>query len=362
MSYMDDTDTSTYSGIFVRQVLGQAPPPAASSGSCSCPDIIIDPTLPNPVPTPTTYTTPASYATQPPNDVNLNNPNYVYIRGIQCNGYTGGTNFFLYYTQSNLALWPQNWSDFQITVGSIIPPGSPQNWAYAASPGPGSGQILQVEQPLIWTPPNIDTGVMHYCAICWADNSTESNPVPPDFSTLGGMASFNDLMAFLAMNPNMGWLNTTDHPTPPPGDTYQVNVSTQASAETVNITVSFYNITQGTFTINLVGDVTWTSGSLNVANYQGGYILPSQSFPANASSTLQVIYTPPSGTMPPLARIIANIVYIISPMSMEFLEPILALPNASLPIKKMRLMMPEGRLGDVEDVFLLGSQTWNLNF
>jgi hypothetical protein len=106
--------------------------------------------------------------------------------------------------------------------------------------------------------------------------------------------------------------------------------------------------------------VNYSSGPLDVSKYQGGYQVPQQSFPANTTATLQVIGTP--GNQSAYQRINANIVQVISPSFMNFLEPMFTNSSISLPVRKMRLMQDDGRLGDVQDVFTLGSQTWNLNF
>jgi hypothetical protein len=358
MNITDFTSSTPYTGVFVRQQLGQTPS-QVDQGTSSCPDILPCTSQPQ---NPSTFATQDSYNNhQPSNTVNLNNENWVYIRGLQANGYTGGTNFFFYYCESDLLLWPQNWAlGKKVTVGTANPIGSYQNWAYAPNPTPGSSnQILLVNQPFLWTPDPPSAG-NHYCTICWADNSTADNPIPPDLSFWGQMSSFDDLAAFVGSHPNMGWLNTNDVNVPPPGQTYQTLITTQTNSETVNITVNFYNITSGTFTINLVGGVQWTSGPFDVSKYSGGYQVPQQSFPPNTTATLQVIGTP--GNQSQYQRISTNVVQVVSPSLMEALEPRLASPGVSLPIKKMRLKMADETLGDVQEVFVLGQQTWNLNF
>lgn len=352
-----------YTGIFVRQNIGQTPS-QLGQGSCFSPDIIVDNSFPQ-APAPGSYATLADYnaPTAHPNQATMNNENYVYLRGLQANGYTGGTNFFLYYVESDLALWPKNWTLLQkITVGSANPPGSYENWAYAPNPVPGStNQIVMVDQPILWTPDPPAAG-QHFCLICWADNSTESNPIPPDWNLYNQMASFNDLMYFLGQNPNMGWLNTQDFIQPPPGDIYQTNI-TAIDAETLNITVNFYNISTGTFSVNLLGNnISYNSGTLNVVNYTGGFQLPQQAIPANTSATLQVFYNNGGQPMNPYARIDATLQKVVSAEMMASFEPMLATPGSYLPIKRMRLAMYDGELGDTEDVFPLGTQSWNLNF
>src|ERR1051325_10198112 len=99
MTFSTNFDTSPYVGIFVRQYIGQTPA-NIGQGTCYSPDIIVDNAFPTP-PAPGSYATQDDYnAPNPhPNNVTLNNQNYVYMRGLQANGYTGGTNFFFYYVE-----------------------------------------------------------------------------------------------------------------------------------------------------------------------------------------------------------------------------------------------------------------------
>ena len=190
----------------------------------------------------------------------------------------------------------------------------------------------------MWTPPPIDPAVPHYCVIAWADNSTAGNPVPPNFNQLSNLSSFDELMYFLATHPNMGWHNTTSHDVPPPANQYTSYITTKDNPETVNITVNFNNITDGTFMVNVTGDVHFTSGPtpLNVANYLGGYqVLPNVGLPfgANQAATLIVTYQVGSTPLGQFSSLSASITHNVSAFMMEKLLAIVE-PGVTLPIDR----------------------------
>ena len=344
----------SYTGIFIRQVQGQKPTDP-SNGSCGCPDIIFNGQVD--AGDPRQFATDSSYAWTSPADVTLQNPNFVYLRGYQSNT-TNGSNLFFYSVPSSLALWPQNWSGANVQVGSNK---QPQNWSYA--PAVANSPYVVNSQALVWTPPDIDTNVQHYCTVIWADNSTKDNPIPPNFARLGNLYSFDQLMHFLSITPNMGWRNTSDHKSPPPQNTYTTYVATKDKPETALITVYFDNISDGTFMVNLTGDVGWSSGStpLNVSNYLGGYSINKGNgvpFGPNQQSMLMVTYNPGTTPVSKYAAIRAEIVHQITGVMMNTMLSIAAQPGVVLPIKHM--VLGAGALP--KPVFTLGQQQWNLKF
>lgn len=344
----------TYSGVFIRQALGQKPSDQ-SQGSCNCPDIIFNGVGQS---DPSTFVTPTSYSTwMSPADVTLQNDNYVYLRGLQTG--TTGSNLFFYYVPCNLAMWPQDWLSDRVRT-SLDQSAPNCNWVY--TPPSGTSQPVVTPKPLIWTPPLLDPNVPHYCAIVWADNQPAETPAPPPFSTWGNIGSFDQLMLLLAQHPNMGWRNTIDHPAPPPDLTYRTTIATATQPQMVNIFVSFNNIADGTFTVNLVGDVTFSTGTtpLNVSNYQGGYSIRNLPFAANQKSVLQVTHAG-SASLSLLASITAQVEHIVHPQMMEQLVATPAYQARTLPIKKVQMERVPGNVA-YEDVFIIGSQTWNLKF
>ncbi len=345
-----------YSGIFIRQWIGQTPGDV-SHGTCGCPDIILNglSDVANP-PGPAQFTTQAAYGVASAANVYLNQPNYVYLRGLQSNT-TAGSNLFFYYVPSNLAMWPQNWMSTHVLVGSQE---NPQNWVYAP-PTPGNN-VLVTSEPMVWTPPTIDVNAQHYCTIAWADNQPADSPVPPDLAHWSHMQSFDELMTFLAQHPNMGWRNTTDYLTPPPDGFVSTEISTEGRGELVNVTVNFNNITDGTFMVNLVGDVHYTSGPtpLNVANYLGGYQLPQLQFQAKNRALLQVTYAKGPSTMSPFANVSADIVHVVTPRMLETLLAISTPPGRTLPLA-MRTLRSSSTVA-AQTVYVIGRQQWNLKY
>lgn len=347
----------SYTGIYIRQDLGDKPT-NPGGGTCACPDIIL---CGESDPGPTQFATDTSYGTRSPADVYFNQPNFVYLRGFQANT-AQGSNIFLYHVTGNLAMWPQDWVATDVQVGNKQ---TPQNWAWA--PPIQNSPYVVTSEALVWTPKTIDPNVQyHYCTIAWADNSTPDKPIPPDFAQLGYMQSFDNLMYFLAHHLNMGWRNTSDHLTPPPNAEYTTYISTQDSPETVNITVNFNNITDGTFMVNVTGDVSFTSGPtpLNVANYLGGYQVlvggNGLQFGANQTALLIVTYQTGVNPLSKFASITADLSHVIAGEMLDKMQALASEPGVVLPIKYMAV--GAGRQLAVRPVFLLGRQQWNLQF
>lgn len=317
----------TYDGIFIRQTLGQKPTDL-SQGSCNSPDIIFDGQSDG---GPGYWEDQANYGTASAADVFFNTQNYVYLRGYQANT-TSGTNMWLYTVPCSLALWPANWSPNNITVyGS-----QGQNNHAWAPPQSGGNPLVVNTNALVWTPPT--TNDQHYCAIAWADNATEANPQPPPFDQWTNLNSFDDLMMLLASNPNMGWRNTVSHPQAPPNNQYTSALATLDNPETWYITVNLNNIpNDGTFYVNVTGDITYASGALTTGNYLGGYQvnqgngLPMQ---ANQNAELIVTYFPGATQPSQYASITAELDHYLTNATRDALVR-LAVPSTTLPIQQV---------------------------
>lgn len=343
-----------YTGTFVRQALGDTPN-GPRQGSCSCPDILL---AGKTDPGPAGYATAAAYTQMTPSDVWTNIPNYVYLRGYQ-SGTTNGSNIFFYSVPSNLALWPANWSADGVYVGSVK---TPQNWAWA--PPTEGNPIVVTEEALVWTPSDLDPNVAHWCTVAWADNSTEDAPKPPDLSRFSNYSSFDELMYFLSLNPNMGWRNTTDYHAPPPDASYSTSVETKDSPETVYITVCFCSISTGTFMVNVTGDVTYTSGPdpIDVSHYLGGFPVNyggGLQFEANQTAELIVTYNVTTDPLGPLAYIGADVTHPVTPSMMDKLTAATP-PGVALPISLVAVRGKDGL--ESRPMFTLGRQQWNLKF
>ena len=341
----------TYAGIFIRQNVGQQPNVPAQ-GSSNCPDIILEGLSDQ---GPAFWEDVNNYASMSSNDVWFNQPNFVYLRGYQV-GTTLGTNMWFYTVPASLALWPKNWSSDNITVY-----GSHGEGNHAWAPPQNGSPIVVNADALVWTPATIDTGSgNHYCTIAWADNSTEDNPIPPPFDSWGDIQSFDDLMVLLASHPNMGWRNTNDFPTQPPDNQYSTQMLTLDNPETWYVTVNFSGMPpDGTFRVEVSGDVTYDSGDCSIGSYLGGYqINQGNGLPFDANQKAQLIVTYYAGDTPPspYSAITAELDHYVTSLMVDRLAAIAA-PRTVLPLQLVA--MPSG---PPRQKFLLGRQQWNLKW
>jgi hypothetical protein len=195
-----------YIGFFVRDNLGQVPNQTGSSWS-SCPDTILAGAAPPA--DPTQYTTTTGYATDYGSNIYASTPptpNFVYLRALNTNPaataaapITGRAWF--YWVESDLAMWPQNWNTYLITVAA-----QPQNYQDIVTTA--NNQVVMCNLPFIWSPPPPAVNT-HYCVVSWIEN-TPVNPPQNPVLAFGAFATFNDLTNFVLQNPNMGWRNTTN--------------------------------------------------------------------------------------------------------------------------------------------------------
>lgn len=148
---------SSTNPYFIRHQMGDTPGNNAGSFS-SCPDIIFSTTgapdwTPISVPA-STFLTQASYNTDYGSTVQVskagNVNNFVYLRALNTNpqGPAVPMRLWMMYTQSDMALWPQNWQHDSIMVQQAA-----QNWQdgeLIMSGGPGP--YIVTGQPFLWTP------------------------------------------------------------------------------------------------------------------------------------------------------------------------------------------------------------------
>ena len=205
----------TYSGMFLRSYIGQQPGQNQGGWSAS-PDIIFAGTTP--AADPTVYTSSANYNKDYGSTVYLNQVNYVYIRGFNNTTASETARIWFYYTRSDLALWPSNWFANNIQVA-----GNMVNYTTMTA---SQNEIGVTNPPFLWTPPPLNSGNNHYCAIAFAENPPLSSP-PQSPAPTGYMGSTSELANFILSNPNMAWRNTVD-----------VSVNTPSWQTTTNITGS----------------------------------------------------------------------------------------------------------------------------
>jgi hypothetical protein len=204
---------------FIRHQMGDTPGNNGGSFS-SCPDIIFSTTgSPNwtPISTdPNTYLTAASYGTDYGSTVQVspagNVNNFVYLRALNTNPSANvPLRLWMMYTQSNLAMWPQNWRKDSIKVGQNF-----QNWQDATILKGGPGPYVVTGQPFLWSPTGPASG-QHFCVISMVEPFPGADPTSPlsdppfaPPSSIGYLSSFDQLAAFVLANDWFGWRNTTD--------------------------------------------------------------------------------------------------------------------------------------------------------
>lgn len=188
-----------YDGFFIRDYVGETIDGAKGTNWTNSPDII----CPGPaaLPDPKSILTPENYNAGLPsvsNQTPLQN-NWVYVRGVNPQNAAQTSTIYLYYVDTSIVLWPQNWK-----TDGIMYNGKSQNWVQLTAPPVTDNQgIAGTISPFGWVPPRNNT---HYCLTAWANNGSDQL-TPPD---LGSIGSVPDMASFILSHPNIGWRNTIE--------------------------------------------------------------------------------------------------------------------------------------------------------
>lgn len=214
---------SSNNPYFIRHQMNDTPGNNGGSFS-SCPDIIFSTTgapdwTPLSVPA-STFLTQASYNTDYGSTVQVTPPghppvnNFVFLRALNTNpqGPVIPTRLWMMYTESDLALWPQNWLSSNILIGNTA-----QNWqdgVMLQSGGPGP--YVVTGEPFLWAPPSPNPNT-HYCVISMVEPFPNADPATslsdPPFApptSIGYLSTFEQLVQFVLSNDWFGWRNTID--------------------------------------------------------------------------------------------------------------------------------------------------------
>jgi len=246
-------DAGSFSGLFLRDYIGQAPDSPPNGSWCESPDIITHGTSVSGDPV-KDFLTPGTdncqlngpSCNQP---VQLGQDNFVYVRGLNTSSSTMTATVTLYYTQSDLIMWPKNWTGDKIYEAvhsvSTMSPGVEKNYTVVtAAPPSGANQGWTVTNPpFIWEAPQFPptaSGGDHYCMIAFTEVGDTGKPF--DLTTLPGYAqmSFAQLAALLQSTHNMAWRNTVDQqPSDGDGVHWLTNISAPDDDETLNVTLNF---------------------------------------------------------------------------------------------------------------------------
>jgi DNA-binding beta-propeller fold protein YncE len=207
---------ATYQGLFIRDYVGQTPDSGNQTGSVTdCPDIWAAGQTPLPDPT----TLASTYDTQDsPNQIFTSGAgvnNYIYVRGKNTVNGANTSRVWLYYVNgggdASLILWPPSWlSDGVQAMKTGLP--------YIEVTSSALGEVDYTNPPFLWKAVPV-TG--HYCMIAWIENPPLSQPAVDPRQGIGSIGTLNDLGAFIANHPQMGWKNTVEQPTST-GETWEL--------------------------------------------------------------------------------------------------------------------------------------------
>jgi hypothetical protein len=187
----------TYSGIFIRDEIGQTPETKATCWTNS-PDIVCTGTgiLENPE---ELLDREKYNAGQPSNNIQTPNQyNHVYVRGINKTNGSQTSTIYLYYVDTSIVLWPQNWRDDNIFLHE---PEDKQNWVELNANA--QDEIVGTRTPFVWEPPKTNN---HYCLVAWVKDGSDQK-TPPDRNSIG---TVNDMGKFILDHHNIGWRNTVE--------------------------------------------------------------------------------------------------------------------------------------------------------
>ena len=189
----------SYDGFFIRDYVGETIDGPKGPSWTDSPDIICP--GPTPLPDPNAILNAANYNAGLPqanNQTPLTN-NWVYVRGVNPQQVPQTSTIFLYYVDTSIVLWPQNWLTGGIQFGGVQ-----QNWFQLTAPASTDNQgIAGTVAPFGWTPPRTN---IHYCLVAWANNGENQLKAP----NLGSIGSVPDMGQFILEHPNIGWKNTVE--------------------------------------------------------------------------------------------------------------------------------------------------------
>jgi hypothetical protein len=279
----------TYNGIFIRDAVGQTPETPGTSWTDS-PDIICIGTdfLPNPA----DLTNRDNYNKGKPSG-NSQTPlqlNHVYVRGINKTNGPQTSTVYLYYVDTSLVLWPQNWKCLGISFDGH----ENQNWAELKASA--QDEIVTTSAPFLWEPPR--SGI-HYCLVAWVKDGADQK-TPPDFYSIG---TISDMGHFVLSHPDIGWRNTIEVDRDLPSIQNKWTIEVPRHENPISIGVSCQNLpTDGFIEFSVIGPTEETSFTFPKTRIPAPNYSPTVqvNLPAGINATLEFKYykgakNPPDG-------------------------------------------------------------------
>jgi DNA-binding beta-propeller fold protein YncE len=206
----EDVGDDTYQGLFIRDYVGQTPTSGNQTGSVvDCPDLWA--AGQQPLPDPQTTLVGSYQNTDSPNIIYTSQAgvnNYIYVRGQNTVNGANTSRVWLYYVNGggdpSLLLWPPSWLSNGIQA---LNTGKP----YIEVSSSALAEIDFTNPPFLWDAVPVSG---HYCMVAWVENPPLSDPPVDPRGSIGSIGTMDQLAAFIANHPQMGWKNTSDQPTP----------------------------------------------------------------------------------------------------------------------------------------------------
>lgn len=280
------TSQESYTGLFIRDYIGEEVSEAGTGGWTNSPDIICS--GPNPLSDPSSITKIPNYNAGLPalNSQMPGQANFVYVRGKNVSAPQATSTVYLYYARSSLGLLPNGWQTSAIQWN-----GAPGN---AATIQVGSnGDIVDTTPAFLWTPP---TAHEHYCLVAWTRNGEDQGTAP----TLPTIDSWTALGTFILAQKNVAWRNTQELAADNNVFRQTVPIDNPNKGGTVNVGLEFSNVpANGTweFTVPMQeGPAFHKSGTVKSLSDQPYAETFPVSLPDDWTTTITFTYTPPTET------------------------------------------------------------------
>ena len=233
---------TTYNGILIRANGGDTGTVPRGGPFSGCPDIIPwqQTNVQDPQGTFGTATgSPTSYDKDPGLNIISNDVNYIYVRGKD----TGtdpvtGSMTYLFYSPSNLILWPQQW----MTDPYMIKPDPKSVGTSYVSMSAQPGAICVTPNPFIWLNPPMPPEGQHYCLITMTGSSAQISAMR---TSAMNIVSSDGLGAWIAANGGTGWRNVTTISAGSPSFSTFTNYSNGVSVAKVQFNLLCTNIPAG---------------------------------------------------------------------------------------------------------------------
>jgi hypothetical protein len=310
---------TTYNGIFLRQYITEIPNFSTGGGIWDkSVDVISSPQVMDPsqfvvAPAPPGYCTATGtgYCTQSSASFGLNQPNFVYVRGVNTTTTAITGRIWLFWAPSSTYLWPSTWQNAGISVGGQMVNYQPLTVAAAPS---GTFAHPPVSAPSVTTMPFLVNPTVPlpcydgFALIALVENQPSNPPVPPVPSQV--FASIADLATWVSANPWVGWLDATVN-TIGPALQQTVTVSSGAGG-TFTVSGNGYNLPMdGTMSVECPGPDE--ANSVNIYNQPvinpNMVLAQNVTWPANFTTTVSVTFWK-GQTPPPQGASVRAAVYI----------------------------------------------------